>query len=54
MALNEDLIKGFQDLISGNKGDGLSNSPAFGDDFSSSVVSGSASTAAGATSGGGC
>jgi hypothetical protein len=54
MALNEDLIKGFQDLISGNEGDGLSNSPAFEDDFSSSVVGGSASTAAGATGGGGC
>ncbi|KAL3596683.1 hypothetical protein D5086_008320 [Populus alba] len=54
MALNEDLIKGFQELVSGNEGGGLSNSPAFGDDFSSPVVGGSASTAAGATGGGGC
>ncbi|KAJ6367966.1 hypothetical protein OIU78_000528 [Salix suchowensis] len=53
MALNEDLIKGFQELVSGNEDGGLSNSPAFGDNFSSPVIGGSASTAAGATGGGG-
>ncbi|KAF9683771.1 hypothetical protein SADUNF_Sadunf04G0049000 [Salix dunnii] len=51
MALNEDLIKGFQELVSGNEDGGLSNSPAFGDNFSSPVIGGFGSTAAGATGG---
>ncbi|CAK7338723.1 unnamed protein product [Dovyalis caffra] len=56
MALNEDFIKGFQELVSGSEGGGggLSNSPAFGDNFSPSVFGGSASTTSGATGGGGC